>query len=295
MPPSADELLERLGSSAPQAEGTEQVDPTKAAGVERLWLFLDYDGTLAELAPTPEHVEPSQELLDLLGRLVRHPHIRVAIISGRRLSHVQTLVPVPGILLAGTYGIELQTPDGERIDRLEYEAIRPTLADIKPQWAKLIVGREGFFLEDKGWSLALHARFADPREAEEVLAAARRIATAVQAAGDRDTGPDAASRQPASPDLFRLLGGHKFLEIGPRLAHKGRAVEYLLARWPWPGAQLLYLGDDDKDEEAFGVIQAHGGLAIVVTQASRETRADFRLESPADTRRWLGDLLRQLG
>jgi trehalose-phosphatase len=277
MLPSADELLSRLASR------TASADHAQYTGFEHLRLFLDYDGTLAELAPTPDHVEPSQELVGLLGRLARDPRIQVTIISGRRLSHVQTLVPVPGILLAGTYGIELQTPEGARIDRLAYDAVRPTLTEIKPQWASLIASRKGFFLEDKGWSLALHARFADSQEAEAVLAEARSVATA------------AKRTRPASSGLFRLLGGHKFLEIGPRLAHKGRTVEYLLARWPWPGAQILYLGDDDKDEEAFDVIQTHGGLAIVVSREPRETQADFRLESPAHTRRWLGELLRQLG
>ena len=254
----------------------------RLASAERLWLFLDYDGTLAEFAPTPEHVNPDPELVDLLYKLEEQPHIRVAIVSGRRLAHVQQLVPVPGILLAGTYGIELQTPEGERIDRLDYKAIRPTLEALKPRWVDLLVGRDGFFLEDKRWALALHARFAQDDETGPVLTAARRMA--VQAA------------ESAPPHLFRLLGGNKFLEIGPRLAHKGRTVEYLLDRYPWPGALPLYLGDDDKDEEAFGVIEARDGIAILVAPAERETRAAFRLESPQAARCWLQTtLLRSKG
>jgi trehalose-phosphatase len=249
----------------------------RLAGADRRWLFLDYDGTLAEFAPTPEHVNPDPELVDLLSRLEEQPHTRVAVVSGRRLSHVQELVPVPGILLAGTYGIELQTPEGERIDRLDYEDIRPTLEALKPRWADLLTGRDGFFLEDKGWALALHARFAQDEEVGPVLAAARRMAAQVA--------------EDARPHLFRLLGGHRFLEIGPRLAHKGRTVEYLLERYPWPGALPLYLGDDDKDEEAFGVIGARGGIAILVAPAERETKAAFRLKSPQAARRWLQTML----
>ena len=178
-----------------------------------------------------------------------------------------------GIFLAGTYGIELQTPEGERINRMGYGAIRPALDTLKPRWLRLIADREGFLLEDKYWALALHARFADDDEAEEVLAAARRTATEV-----------------ATSRLFRLLGGHKFLEIGPRLAHKGQTVDYLLDRYPWPGALPLYLGDDDKDEEAFGVIKARGGVAIVVAQEPRSTQADCRLESPQAVHHWLATL-----
>jgi trehalose 6-phosphate phosphatase len=90
-----------------------------------------------------------------------------------------------------------------------------------------------------------------------------------------------------------VLGGHKFLEIAPLLAHKGRTVEYLLGRYAWPGASLLYLGDDDKDEEAFGVIKARGGVAVVVAPEPRETRADCRLEAPRAARRWLETLLKK--
>ncbi|NIV33880.1 MAG: trehalose-phosphatase [Anaerolineae bacterium] len=249
----------------------------RLARAERIRLFLDYDGTLAEFAPTPEHVRPDLEVVSLIGRLAQNPRFRVAVVSGRRLGHVQKLVPVPGVLLAGTYGVELLMPEGTRIDRLDYDGVRPTLDTLKPRWADLIAGRVGYFLEDKGWALALHARFADEAEYNRVLDGARRLA-------------EAAMRQ-AAPDLFRLLGGHKFLEIGPKLAHKGLAVEYLLDQFPWHGAVPLYLGDDDKDEEAFGVIKARGGIAVVVAAEPRETEADLRLESPYAARGWLRGLV----
>ncbi|MFQ5812231.1 MAG: trehalose-phosphatase [Anaerolineae bacterium] len=250
----------------------------RLAQAQCLWLFLDYDGTLANFAPTPEHVNPDPELIELLTRLTEHPRIRIAVISGRRLSHVKALVPVPGILLAGTYGIELWTPEGKQINRVEYGAIRPALDALKPRWEQLIAGREGFFLEDKGWALALHARFADEDETEGTLAAARRMAI-----------------EATSLKLFRVLGGHKFLEIGPRLAHKGKTVDYLLDRYPWPGALPVYLGDDDKDEEAFGVVKARGGIAVLVAPEPRDTRAGCRLESPPAVRRWLRTLPTHLG
>lgn len=256
---------------------TSQELETRLARAERLWLFLDYDGTLADFAPTPEHVNPDPALVDLIGRLARHPRFRVAVVSGRRLSHVQKLVPVPGVLLAGTYGIELQPPEGERIDRLDYDRLRPTLDVLKPRWAALLAGRQGFFLEDKGWALALHARFAGEEETGQALADARRLAD--------------AELKRAAPGMFRLLGGHKFLEIGPRLAHKGLTVAHLLDEYPWPRAVPLYLGDDDKDEEAFGVIRAHGGVAVMVAAEPRKTEADLRLESPQAARRWLEMLL----
>ena len=243
---------------------------------KRLWLFLDYDGTLADFAPTPEHIEPNPDVIRLLEQLSHKSNVRVVILSGRRLHHIRMLVPLPGLFLAGTYGIELQTPTGETEHRVEYDVIRPALEALKPQWSQLIGERDGFFLEDKGWSLALHARFADDKEAEEVLAKAQLATSTI-----------------AWKDQFRILGGHKFLEIAPRLASKKKTVAYLLNRYPLD-ASLIYIGDDDKDEEAFPLIRANRGVAIKVLQPSqveRPTEANFFFASPADTRHWLQALV----
>lgn len=245
----------------------------RLAATKRVRLFLDYDGTLADFALTPEHIDPDAQVIDLLTRLASQPRFRIAVVSGRRLSHVEKLVPVDGVVLAGTYGVELRLPDGEQVNRVAYESVRPPLEAVKPRWAALIEGHEGFFLEDKGWALALHARFAEEHDADVVLAAARSIA---------DEAPS---------DLFRVVGGHRFLEIGPQLAHKGRTVEYLLTRYPWLGALPVYLGDDDKDEEAFGVIRDFAGIAILVGSKPRETQADGRLASPQAACSWLEGLL----
>lgn len=248
-----------------------------AREAETLWLFLDYDGTLADFAPTPDHIEPNPEIIHLIEQLARRPSMRVTILSGRRLHHVRLLLPVESIFLAGTYGIELFTPTGETIQRVEYSVIRPVLEMVKPQWEALIEGRHGFFLEDKGWTLAIHARFAQEEEAEQVLK--RAIETLDQF---------------SLSDDFNVLTGHKFLEIAPGLARKREAVTHLLDRYPLPRAHLLYIGDDDKDEDAFPVIQDHNGVTVKVRQPSQRalpTRADFCFEAPKDTLRWLEALL----
>ncbi len=260
--------------------GSRDAVTARIGEAERLRLFLDYDGTLADFAPTPEHVNPNPDVIALVSQLAEHSHIRPTVISGRRLEHVRKLVPVSGVMLAGTYGIELQMPNGERLNRVPYQDVRPVLDAIKPRWEKLIAHRKGYFLEDKGWSLALHARYADDAEAESVVTQARQAAEEVL----EDT----------PSELFRLLGGHKFMEVGPTLAHKGKTVELLLDRYPWPGALPLYVGDDDKDEEAFSVIHAREGLAIRVCEYACDTIADGRLVSPADVRSWLHSLLGSL-
>ncbi|HSL46804.1 MAG TPA: trehalose-phosphatase [Anaerolineales bacterium] len=244
---------------------------------QQLWLFLDYDGTLSDFALTPDDIQPNPEIITLLERLARRPNTHVTVLSGRRLGHIRQLLPVSGIILSGTYGIELLEETGEMTYRVEYEDIRPALEEIKPHWAQLIHERQGFFLEDKEWALALHARFANDEESAQIIGQALEFAT-LNLPSNR----------------FRILGGHKFLEVAPRLASKKETVEYLLSRYAWPDARLLYIGDDDKDEEAFPIIQAHQGLAVKVVQPSqigKDTTADFFFHSPADTLSWLNEIL----
>jgi trehalose 6-phosphate phosphatase len=251
----------------------------RIANAYRLWLFLDYDGTLADFAPTPEHAMEAPEVVHVLTALTAAPRTRVAVVSGRPLDHLHTLVPTAGVWLAGTYGIELSLPDGRRVDRVPLQAVRPRLEELKPEWASSIAGREGFFLEDKGWALALHARFADDSEAEEVLSLAARLAA------------DVLEEQ--GPAKLHLLGGHKFLEIAPISADKGETLNYLLSEFPWEGALSVYVGDDDKDEKAFIAAKAHGGLAAVVVGQPRATHADCRIESPHAVRDWLARIAEQ--
>jgi trehalose 6-phosphate phosphatase len=236
----------------------------------QIWLFLDYDGTLADFAATPDIVTPDLRLIHLLKRLIQQSSVRLTIISGRRLDHVHALVPISGIWLAGTYGIELMTPSGERLERLNYSSIRPILDEIKPVWRTIIGAESSFYLEDKGWTLAIHARFAEQEQADRVMISAS------QAAKEIIQGSD-----------FRLLGGHRFLEVSPKLADKRQTVEHLLEVDPWQDAIPVYIGDDDKDIRAFPVVQAHGGLALLVGYEHQAPDADDRLESPQQVRAWL--------
>ena len=124
----------------------------------RLWLFLDYDGTLAEFAATPDTINPDHKLVELIRTLVQNQNYRLAIVSGRRLAHIRSLLPVKGLWLAGTYGIELLTPEGQIIHRQSYEAVRSKIDEFKPEWESLLSARSDIYLEDKGWALAIHAK-----------------------------------------------------------------------------------------------------------------------------------------
>ncbi len=243
---------------------------------QRVWLFLDYDGTLVEFKPTPDILAPDPRLIDLIQRIAQKSCIRIAVVSGRRLRDLETLLPVEGIYLAGTYGIEILTPHGDLIKRDDYNAIRPYLERLKPRWEEIVDGHKGFYLEDKGWSLALHARFASDRDA-------RRIISTVQQTLDQEL----------ITDEFRLIKQQKFLEISSAKANKGKSVSYLVNSYPLEMSRLVYIGDDTNDAEAFQTIHSMDGVAIAVKQYFgyiRSTGGDYVLKSPKAVRKWLENL-----
>jgi trehalose 6-phosphate phosphatase len=134
----------------------------------------------------------------------------------------------------------------------------------------LIDNIDGFYLEDKGWSLALHARDADPDIGAQIVLDAQNILHECQLGNQ-----------------YRVLGGDRFLEVGPSIANKGLAVQYLVDSNQWRGSLLIYIGDDDKDEEAFAIIQQCGGITIKVNRDGEDTSADLTLRDPNSVREWL--------
>jgi len=250
------------------------------AAAPRLWLFLDYDGTLADFSPTPDLVEVDPEVVRLIRGLASKSNVRVAVISGRTLDIVRQLLPVEGVLMAGVYGVEIQLLSGEVVYREDYQHIRPALNRIKLLWQSLTSGRAGFFLEDKGWSLALHADKSEKALAREVLNAAHQMA-----------------EKELPRRIFRWFVDDTFLEVAPLQAHKGRTVDFIYDKFPLPDCRMVYIGDDDKDEEAFGTVHSLGGANILVSNRPWPRHlgeADYILETPASVRLWLQQLLEQL-
>jgi len=240
---------------------------------ERVDLYLDYDGTLAVFAPTPDDVLPDDSVIRLISQLADSPNVRVSIVSGRRLAHIRKLIPIKGILLAGTYGVEMQTPEGKEIHQIEFESIRPTLDSLKPRWQELINGKDGFYLEDKGWALAIHARKAEEKLGLQVIDDAEKMLTS-NILGDH----------------LQKIHGYRFLEIGPNNADKGHALRYLFDNFHWADSIPIYIGDDDKDEDAFQAINKQNGMSILVSKEERTTEAGYILPSPLEVHQWLKDV-----
>ena len=242
----------------------------ETSGRENLFLFLDYDGTLAEFAPNPDIVLPDDELIQLLTRLKANPKVDLAVVSGRRLGHIRNLVPLEGIWLAGSYGVEIITPSGKEIDLLNYDELRPRLDKVKPIWEVLVQERDEFYLEDKGWSIAIHANGENQKEVDFVIEKANRIDV---------------------PAGFILQGNDHFVELCPPEAEKGNSIRYILNLVDQEDDFPVFLGDDDRDESAFEAVAKLGGVGVLISEKPIESKATCYLKNPNMVRSWLNDFL----
>lgn len=228
----------------------------------RVALFLDIDGTLLDFASRPDAVVVDPTLPPLLHRLRADLDGALALLSGRPLEQVDALFGQDGAA-AGLHGAHLRHADG-RIERDAVDAARhAALVQAAQQRTRTW---PGVFVEDKHDAIALHWRNA-PAFAELVQHVATQLLL--------ETG-----------DGYELLPGHAVVEIKPRGANKGRALDALMHEPPFAERMPWMIGDDVTDEHAFAAAIAHGGAAIRVG-APRQTQARFALGTPRDVRDWL--------
>ncbi|WP_431822433.1 trehalose-phosphatase [Burkholderia sp. F1] len=228
--------------------------------------FFDFDGTLVELAPTPDSIHVPPSLLALLDALRRRSHGAVAILSGRGIDNIDQYLKMPDLPIAGLHGAERRDANGDT-QRVGFNDAR--LLRIERELADVVDRYPGMLLEIKGAAVALHYRSAPERETIAREAAERLVA-------------DYA-------DAYVLQPGKMVYEIKPKGVDKGRALAAFLNEPPFAGRTPVFAGDDLTDEKGFAVVNARGGLSIKV--GAGETSARVRLDSVdalhAQIRRWL--------
>jgi trehalose 6-phosphate phosphatase len=223
-------------------------------------LFLDFDGTLVELAATPDAIRVPAALGPTLARLRQRLGGRLAIVSGRSLADLERHLPAPGTAFAGSHGLELKLADGTSLPL----SVPIGLDDVRARVDAFAAATPGLIVEEKPAGIALHYR---------LVAGEGPRAEAFMAALAREKG-------------FALQRGAMVAELRPAGATKGDALKAFMTEPEFAGARPWFVGDDLTDEHGFAAAAALDGAGILVG-AMRPTAARFRLDSVGAVRDWL--------
>jgi trehalose 6-phosphate phosphatase len=238
------------------------VDPEKWA------LYLDIDGTLVDIAPTPDTATAEPDLIATLQHLTMLFSGAVAIVTGRRIVDADRILAPLKLVAAGVHGGQIRCRAGGRIDTVT-QSITGDLIDEVIALAEI---DRGILVENKGIGIAVHYRHA-PRFKTLIEERLRQLI--------RFRAPTAT-----------LCQGPMVFEILPAAISKRTAVT-ILARLPaFEGRRPLFIGDDRSDEAAFAAATALGGRGMKVAGEHFPTsRADF--SAPSHVRQWLRQLARR--
>ena len=123
----------------------------------KVYLFFDFDGTLAPIAPRPEMVTLDASIKESLRRLSRSDKYVVGIISGRGLGDLRQMVGIDGILYAGNHGFEVEGPGIIYVNPAAIMS-RKVMESVSQTLARELRALPGAFVEDKVYSLSVHYR-----------------------------------------------------------------------------------------------------------------------------------------
>lgn len=218
-------------------------------------LFLDFDGTLVDLAPSPDAIRVTEGLRPLLAALADKLDGRVTLVSGRTSADVRAWLAPLALAVAGSHGLER---DGETPVRANgFARSLARLHQVEAQYP-------GVLVEEKPLGAALHYRQAPDAE------------DACRIAADEAAALSGLSVQP----------GKMVFELKPATGDKGSAVHAIMAEPARAGTRPLFVGDDLTDEHGFAAAAALGGAGILVGP-ERPTAATYGLADVAAVHAWL--------
>ncbi len=229
-------------------------------------LFLDVDGTLIDIALTPDAVRVPPGLLDDLVRAERFFGGALALVSGRSIADLDRIFAPLRLKCSGVHGAEFRFGDDAAV---EVTGAVPIPDAAWADLAALLSGFPGTLAENKGFSFAVHYRTApacEPRlrEALELFLAAR-----------VDLG-------------LAILPGHCVFELKRPHVHKGAAIADFMRRPPFAGRRPVFIGDDVTDAPGFLAVRDRDGRAYSVGRAFPGVTATFA--DPAAVRLWLSGI-----
>ena len=227
-------------------------------------LLTDIDGTLIDIAPTPESVVVPQSLLQSLEALLPRLGGALAFCTGRTLAAADKLLAPLELAAVGAHGAEIRSaPTAPIVD------VAPPLPDtVREAFADVPASLPGVRVEDKHFTLAFHYRQAPEQEQRLFALLARRM--------------------PGLGVELVELRGKAIVELKSPAFNKGSGLRALMARAPFRGRRPIYMGDDTTDEDVFMVLKEYDGLGISVGAPMKGAAKE--LASPSAVRDWIGRL-----
>lgn len=223
-------------------------------------LFLDFDGTLVEIAPAPDAIDVPVDLGRALEILDQKIGNRAALVSGRSLEDIARYLGEVEIARAGSHGAACQWADGRWLG-----AEPKGLSDAVVAQLQGFATDCGLDYEVKTHGGALHFR-SNPGLAEPALTFAREI---------------------AASEGLTVKTGKCVVELVQPGADKGSAVHAFMAQEPFAGATPWFIGDDLTDEDGFAACHALGGSSVLVGHRPGSL-AQYSLPGVSSVREWLG-------
>jgi trehalose 6-phosphate phosphatase len=242
-------------------------------------VFLDYDGTLTPIVDRPEDALISAGMRKVVRALAKR--CPVCVVSGRDRAVVQELMGIDDLVVAGSHGFDIWTPQGGTVEHEAASGFDGLFEEVRTRLSEYTTGIDGIGIESKKVSVAVHFRLVwEPDR--------RRVREAVDAlVADH-------------PEELKVVPGKMVYEIQPNVAwNKGKAVLHLLDSLGLDDDDVmpLYLGDDVTDEDAFVALSGRGigifvGSAEDPEVAGRRTAASYALASTREVQRFLHTLAR---
>ncbi|MFH1645323.1 MAG: trehalose-phosphatase [Candidatus Omnitrophota bacterium] len=235
----------------------------KIQSAEKVFLFLDYDGTLTPIVKSPKDACLDKATKKLLSALSKFNKYKIAVISGRMLKDIKSRVGIKGIYYAGNHGLEIDIGKSSLGDIVSPE-ISQSIKIIKKELLKNLESIKGFLIEDKGIVLALHYRNVADKDVQILKNIFKDVVNPYVLDG-----------------VLKLGEGKKVLEIRPDLDwDKGKCCFYILKQLNLCSNKVLiiYIGDDLTDEDAFRVLQSRG-ITIFVKGEKKSSSAEYYVNS----------------
>jgi trehalose 6-phosphate phosphatase len=224
-------------------------------------VFLDFDGTLVDIADRPESVRIHAATLRRIARINERVDHALAVVSGREIAVVDEFLKPLKLPVAGVHGLERRDSTG-RVHKAPTNGSE--FAFMAGAMARAVGGEKGIVIEVKPGAVALHFRLQpgfEPRCREIVEDLTR----------DR-------------PDLA-VQRGKMVYEIRSRGPNKGTVIKAFLEEPPFSGRVPIFAGDDLTDEAGFRVVNDLGGVSIKI--GADQTAASYRARDINEFQDWL--------